>query len=124
MRFGYLVFISLIDELLPIGYNDCNRNLKSNQLLIHMLGKQIISIGENDMNIETRRFIEKQDDYGSFSVSFYGKSMAIGKHTLPLGQMSVEFLEMTDEQLLQLRFATQNLLKACHLPRIDGQKKV
>lgn len=56
--------------------------------------------------LDERRLIKKQDDYASFTATFYKKDLILGKQTIPLGLLSFEVLNMTEEQLADLRNAT------------------
>ena len=53
--------------------------------------------------LEKRRLEDKKDDYASFRAEFYADRVVLGKYCLPLGELSTEFLELSDEQLSKLR---------------------
>lgn len=59
--------------------------------------------------LDERRLIKKRDDYASFTATFYEKNLILGKQTIPLGFLSFEVLNMTEEQLTNLREATIKL---------------
>ena len=58
--------------------------------------------------LDERRLLKKQDDYASFTATFYEKDLILGKQTIPLGFLSFEILNMTEEQL---RFEIEKLIK-------------
>ena len=62
--------------------------------------------------LEKRRLEDKKDDYASFRAEFYADRVVLGKYCLPLGELSTEFLELSNEQLSKLREVTLLLLDA------------
>lgn len=96
-----------------IGYNclwdNCTVLKDMRQSLFHLLGKGLKLYRGSDIMLDERRLIKKQDDYASFTATFYEKNLSLGKQSLPLGLLSFEVLNMPEEQLTDLREATIKL---------------
>ena len=70
--------------------------------------------GEKNMTIEMKPTSEKENSIQEFTVHFWNDRVIIDGTSLPVGQVSTDVLNLSDEQLLSLRQKANETLKVFH----------
>lgn len=63
------------------------------------------------MSVETRRLSEKENSIQEFTVHFWNSRVSVDGKVLPMGQVSTDVLNLSDDLLLDLRSKSNEVLK-------------
>ena len=63
------------------------------------------------MSVETRRLSEKENSIQEFTVHFWNSRVSVDGKVLPMGQVSTDALNLSDDLLLDLRSKSNEVLK-------------
>jgi hypothetical protein len=75
------------------------------------------------MAVETRRLSEKENSIQEFTVHFWSDRVSIDGKVLPMGQVSTDVLNLTDDLLLDLRSRANEMLKVMKTELFNPETK-
>ena len=75
------------------------------------------------MPVETRRLSEKENHIQEFTVHFWNNRVSIDGKVLPMGQVSADVLNLSDDLLLDLRHKANETLKVIKTELFDPETK-